>query len=285
MHVEPNQIIPFEQQSGGELSLSRPPETVLREAEMVAAPWSRKVESLTLYKTIGDKKHLYIEAWQMMAAMYRVTARVRETRYVDMGEVKGYEAIAEAYHIPTGQVLSMAEGMCLSDEDKWGPRTKYEYVEGKRTAVGFVPTPLQQLRSMAQTRACSKVLSNLFKWVAVQKGYQGTPAEEMTGQEYEGEPKAPAAPQRKSQAAPKPATAAPQQQQTAPPPEEHPGNGGGHRISDPQRKRLWAISMNAGLSKDQTVELVKSFGFARADEVTTDRYEEICAALQGGGNA
>jgi hypothetical protein len=255
--MENAQLVPIEQ-SGGELSLSRPAEVVLREAEMVAKPWGQKVESLQLFKSIGDKKHLYIEAWQMMAAMYRVTARVRETRFLDYGEVKGFEAVAEAFHIPTGQVISTAEAMCLNDEDKWGPRTKYEYVDGRRQATGFVPTPLQQLRSMAQTRACSKVLSNLFKWVAVMKGYQGTPAEEMTGDEHGDRPHAPAPPQRRSQAAP----------------------ASGNAISEAQGKRMFAIARGAGLDTEGYRKFLETHGFSRTDEVSRDRYEQMCAELE-----
>lgn len=258
------QLIPIEQ-GGGELSLSRPPETVLREAEMVAGPWGKKVESLQLYKKIGESKHLYIEAWQMLAAMYRVTARVRETRMVEFGEVRGFEATAEAYHIPTGQVISTAEAMCLNDEDKWGPRTKYEYVDGQRQAAGYVPTPLQQLRSMAQTRACSKVLSNLFKWVARMKGYQGTPAEEMTGHEYDEMPKAPQPPQRKSQQA------------------QSQANGGSDLISEGQMKRMYAIAKNeAGLNEDGYKDFLKDFGYKHSREVKKADYDRMINELQKG---
>lgn len=271
-----NMMTVAQNDGGGELSLSRPPETILREAEMVAAPWSKKVESLQLYKTISDKKHLYIEAWQMMGAMFRVTARIRETRYVEFGEVKGWEATAEAFHIPTGQVISTADGMCLSEEEKWGPRTKYrdnwvtDEATGKRKndriADGFVSTPLQQLRSMAQTRACSKVLSNLFKWVAVMKGYQGTPAEEMSGEEG-GEPKT-QGPSRKS-------AAAPQQQ-----------NGVSEAmISEPQAKRMYAIAMGAKLSKDDFMKYLKDKGFEGSREIPRDKYDVMITELEAMGKA
>jgi hypothetical protein len=40
---------------------------------------------------------------------------------------------------------------------------------------------------MAQTRACGKALSNLFKWVVVLAGYKPTPAEEMIGKTDEAQ--------------------------------------------------------------------------------------------------
>ena len=248
--------------NAGDLSLSRPAETVLREADMVAKPWGNRVNQLGLYKKIGESKHLYIEAWQMLGAMYRVTARIRDTRFVDMGEVKGWEATAEAFHIPTGQILSTADAMCLNDEEKWGPRTKYEFVEGQREAVGYVNTPLQQLRSMAQTRAMSKVLSNLFKWIARMEGYQGTPAEEMTDDGHSGPASRPQGPQRKS------APTAPAS-----------GVGAG-TISEQQAKRMYAIAMQAKLSKEDYASWLKSQGFGHSREVTSDKYDGMIQALE-----
>ncbi len=250
---------------GAEMSLSRSPEVVLKEAEMVAGPWGRKVEALKLYKVIGSSKHLYIEAWQMLGAMYRVTARTRDTRYVEFGEIHGYEATAEAFHMPSGQVVSVADGMCLSDEDNWGLRSKYEYIRGedgrdRKTKVGDVVTPLQQLRSMAQTRAQSKVLANLFKWVAKLKGYATTPAEEMTGAEG-------AAPEEQ----------APPQRRAAP---SNGGSAGAGFISSKQASRLWAISFSAGKSKEQANAVLRKFGFADAKDVTLDKYEAVCSEME-----
>jgi|GEM_PF-1518109 len=258
---------------GSDLSLSRPAEAVYKEAEMVVTPWSRRVEELQLFKIIGSSKHLYIEAWQMLAAAYRVTARVRETRYIEMGDVHGYECTAESYHMPTGQVISTADAMCLSDEENWGPRPKYEWKSGKKTQVGYVGTPLQQLRSMAQTRACSKVLSNLFKWVVRLKGYQGTPAEEMTGNEYDTSDEQPQRqqPQRKSQPA--------QQRAAAPAPTREPGNGE-KTISEAQAKRLYAIAMNSGYDSQSFPPFLASLGYHHSREIPASEYDAIVSQIE-----
>ena len=97
--------------------------------------------------------------------------------------------------------------MCTNQEEKWGARPKYkkaldangkeiwEYNQrfGKnmpRTEKVMVPVDEFQLRSMAQTRASVKALSNGFRWVVVLAGpnVSGTPAEEMTGYEPYREP-------------------------------------------------------------------------------------------------
>ena len=78
----------------------------------------------------------------------------------DRGEEMGYLAIAHAID-RTGRIISGAEATCMCGELDW---------QGK---------PSFQLRSMAQTRACSKVLSNTFRHVIVFAGLCPTPAEEM----------------------------------------------------------------------------------------------------------
>jgi hypothetical protein len=232
----------------------RHPETVLKEAELVARTFAKRAEGLQLYKTIGPSKHLLIEGWQTLAAMYRVTAGVVEDRYIEIGDAHGYEATAEAIYVPTAQRISMAKAMCLSDEENWGLRPKYEWRNGpngrEKVKVSDTPTPLQQLRSMAQTRACSKVLSNLLKWVARMGGFAGTPAEEMT------EPGA----QEDAHA---------QQRQ-------RPNGGAPVVISEAQAKRLYALGHSAGKSRDEVGIVVANFGFRDAADITRDKYEAIC---------
>ncbi len=234
----------------------RSPETVLNEAQMVANALRRQADKLQLFKQIGGSKHLKIEGWQMVGAMFRVTAKVVETRFLDYGQVRGYEAVAEAYHIPTGQVVGRAEGMCLSDEENWGLRPKYEKGEnGERGTKVLVPVPLQQLRSMAQTRACSKVLSNAFKWIATMGGFAGTPAEEMAGNEYDADGKEIQQPQRKSAAT-------------------------GVVISEPQAKRFYAIAKGSGKSDDEIKAFLKQCGYEKSAEIPRDRYEHICELVK-----
>jgi hypothetical protein len=230
-----------------EFGTFRDPEQALIEAELVAKAFARRAAGLNLFKQIGDSKHLKIEGWQMLAMMYRVTAGVVDTRYVEVGEYTGYEATAEALLIRGADLppirISTAQAMCLNDEERWDVRPEYDWIrpegggEKVKTLVGEVAVPLQQLRSMAQTRACSKVLSNLLKFVAVMAGYAGTPAEEMTGRESGPDRPQRQAPQRSGKAAP-----------TDP-------------ISEPQCNRLWAIAKNAAKSDDAVGVILEHFKY------------------------
>lgn len=247
----------------------RHPETVLKEADLVAKTFKKRADELQLYKKIGPSKHLLIEGWQMLAAMYRVSAGVVDDRYIQMGDAHGFEATAEAIFVPTRQQISTAKAMCLSDEENWGMRNKYEWQNNKRVLVGSTPTPLQQIRSMAQTRACSKVLSNLLKWVARMAGFAAAPAEDMSASdapfETEGQPVNP--PQRK-----------PQQPESS----DNNGNGGPRVVTEKQASRIWALGHAASKSKDEVLAILKHFGFESAKDVTAEKYEAICSEIQKG---
>lgn len=192
---------------GEALAVTREPEEVLADAQKAAAALMTVVRSKKKQIVFNGETYLESGDWQTVAKFYGVTAKIESTRFVQFGEASGFEAAAVALDC-NGREVSRGEAMCLNDEENWGMRAKYEWqdvldAQGKKTwefnaekqknlpkrnkvKVGETPTPLFQLRSMAQTRACAKALSNLFKWVVVLAGYKPTPAEEMTGTVEEG---------------------------------------------------------------------------------------------------
>lgn len=147
------------------LALQRPPEEVLGEAMQAAKTLKTVIDRKTKPVRFGGETYLEFEDWQTIGRFYGATARIREgsVKPVQFGDIQGWEATAEVVDQRTGNVLSVAESMCLNDEPNWKAK------------------PLFQLRSMAQTRACSKAMRNVFSWVAVLAGYKPTPAEEMEG--------------------------------------------------------------------------------------------------------
>lgn len=173
----------------GELATTRPPSEVLKEAQRAASALKNVVEQTGAVIQLGNSKHLKSEAWQTLGHFYGLAATTPEdkTRFVQFGDVVGFESEAELVHIATGRIVSKATSMCLSDEDRWSTRPKYEWRAGKKTKVGDEKVPLFQLRSMAQTRAISRAHANVLKWVVVLAGYNPTPAEEITGEGNEGE--------------------------------------------------------------------------------------------------
>jgi len=53
-------------------------------------------------------------------------------------------------------------------------------------------------------------------------------------------------------------------------------------ISEPQRKRLFAISKKAGLPEEDIKAFLLTFGFTSSKEITKDKYEEICTHIEAG---
>lgn len=145
------------------LALQREPQEVLQEAAKAAAALRDVIESKPNKVVINGKTYPTHEDWLTVARFFGVTVATRETKYIERGRVRGYEAYAEAILASTGQVVGAGEMECLDDESKWSDK------------------PLFQLRSMAQTRAQAKALRSIFSWVVVLAGYAPTPAEEMDG--------------------------------------------------------------------------------------------------------
>lgn len=188
----------------GSLTQWRPPETVLAEAKQAADALTRVISLKKNPVKFNGETYLEFEDWQTCAKFYGVTAKVEKTAFVQYSNVSGFEATAVAVD-RNGMEISRAESLCLNDEENWGMVKKYKwedeldaggkkvwvpekngkkgYYKGKRVPDGEVAKPLFQLKSMAQTRACSKVLRQVFAWIVVLAGYQPTPAEEMTGDE------------------------------------------------------------------------------------------------------
>jgi hypothetical protein len=52
-------------------------------------------------------------------------------------------------------------------------------------------------------------------------------------------------------------------------------------ISEPQRKRMFAISNKAGKTEEQLKAIVKKYGFEHSRDITRDKYELICNEVEG----
>jgi hypothetical protein len=109
---------------------------------------------------IQGNKYLRFEGWQTVGKFFGYTVKTEDTKYVEFGEAKGFEAKAVVLD-NTGTVIGGAEAICMNDEKNWA---------GK---------PLYALKSMAQTRASAKAFRQILSWVVVLAGYSPTPMEEI----------------------------------------------------------------------------------------------------------
>lgn len=165
-----------------QLMVSRPPEIVLEEAMKAARALKTVIDGKARKVIFNGEQYLEYEDWQTVGRFYGITVKVMNVAFVEYGAIKGFSARAVALR-SDGAEISAAEAECLTDEEKWSTRPKYEWREtnGKRERIkiGEEHVPLFQLKSMAQTRACAKALRNVLAWVVVLAGYRPTPSEEV----------------------------------------------------------------------------------------------------------
>ena len=199
----------------------------LDRAMQVANQLDAIIKEKALSVRIGQGDHLRVEAWCACAAMVGVSPRTVWTKRVpDSGPLEGYIARVEVVQIATGQIIGAAEAGCFMDE-KQGSRQRW--------------TDQHAVMSMAQTRATSKAIGQVLRWIPVLAGYSGTPAEEMP-REPQGE--MPSDMQQQPYQPPKP-----RPQQPVPEPNRA-------EASDKQKKMLYAVSMKR--AEDLIEERIKA---------------------------
>jgi hypothetical protein len=238
-----------------EVQLIGKPQEMLDAARGVAEVLVKLVRERNLAQKFGKKEHLFVEAWQTVGHFYGVTGKIVSVEdWTDetTGE-QGFKAQAHAIHVSTGRVVSEAWAICLNNEDNWSSRPKYEYPNGVKTQVGSVLVPRFQLMSMAQTRALSKVLRNVFAFVVVLAGFDPTPAEEMTGTERTSQDNGHSKEEKKE---------------------------GPKRITDNQRKRIFGIGHSKNVPMPEIVKILKKHGFDQAFQVTVDKYDAVCKDIE-----
>jgi hypothetical protein len=156
---EPGSELVPTQDVGTTLFRTTDPAEVLVRAGETAEALMPVIREKGLVSDIQGREYLRVEAWTTLGAMLGVTPVCVWTRRLD----KGWEARVEARTLD-GRVVGAAEAECLRDESKWRNRDDFA------------------IRSMAQTRATSKALASVLRFVATLGGAAGTPAEEMVGE-------------------------------------------------------------------------------------------------------
>lgn len=119
---------------------------------------------------IQGNNYLRFEAWQTVGKFFNNTVKTLETNPIEVFGVKGFEAKSVVIDNNTGMEIGRGEASCMYDEKNWAGKPQYA------------------LKSMAQTRAGSKALKQVYSWVVVLAGYQATPLEEI-GAEIEDDMK------------------------------------------------------------------------------------------------
>tara|TARA_Y100000310_G_scaffold298934_1_gene333344 strand:+ start:67 stop:1002 length:936 start_codon:yes stop_codon:yes gene_type:complete len=141
-------------------------EASLAEASAKARVMKQVISENNLAVKIGGGEHIKVEGWITLATAYGCTAQIVWSRKIE-GYIQAYEAKAEVLkQTPNGVVvIGSAEAECGTRGDGQWENDSPEYA----------------VRSMAQTRAISKAIAGVLRWVVVLAGYSGTPYDEMSG--------------------------------------------------------------------------------------------------------
>lgn len=145
----------------GPVSLFRTddPAEVLKRAKATADALAPVIRGAGMVVNVSGKDYLTVEAWQTLGQQVGVTGVIVATRKLSEPD-EGWEARCEARTLD-GRVIGAADSMCLRSEDRWEDGQEFE------------------LRSMAQTRAMSRALASVLRFIPTLAGMGGTPAEEM----------------------------------------------------------------------------------------------------------
>lgn len=138
---------------------------VVARATETANVLAEVIQSRKLFATISNKRYVRCEGWTTLAALMGFIPREASMTRREDGS---YEAVAELVRITDGVVLSRASAECGVGEPTWKARADYAR------------------RSMAATRATSKVCRLAFSWVMGLAGFEVTPFEEIPEEERGG---------------------------------------------------------------------------------------------------
>jgi len=105
------------------------------------------------------KPTLYKPGAEKLTNIFKLGSKIiKNEKTIDrQGNYAQIDVTIEVYHIPTGKSMATCEGIANSHETKNRMRTKYEWINGVKTKVAEVETPigdlLNTLTKMSQKRA------------------------------------------------------------------------------------------------------------------------------------
>src|SRR5947209_8157501 len=102
----------------------RSTQEIVDEATEKATKLKEIVERTKIFKLIGEKQHLQIEAWQTIGSFYGCTARASAEPVLVDG-IAGFKAHGVVTKDATGQVMSEADAYCFSDEGNWEEKDRF----------------------------------------------------------------------------------------------------------------------------------------------------------------
>lgn len=280
----------------------REPETltakeIRSQVNLVQEVMKAVMQSGTHYGTIpgcGDKPTLLKPGAEKLASTFRLAINP-EIEDMSTKDSARYRVRALITHQISGAFLGAGVGECSSNEEKYcwrnavcdeefndtpedKRRIKYKKAYDKITKIKQIRTNPADIANTVLKMSKKRALIDGILTVTgasdiFTQDIEDMPEELLNKQET----KLKAAPQSHHDEPPPPI------QDDYPPPEEHHGEpeaSGGPVISDPQRKRLYAIARGAGLSDAQFKDELLRMGYSSSKDVLRSSYEDICSHFE-----
>lgn len=264
----------------------------------------------------GDKKVLLKPGAEKLSLLFRLAPHFEEKyggalTVTDLpGGHKTFEVHCAIVHIPTGDVFAIGVGICSTMETKYryrkgnpicpycGKESIYKSKKGdgyfcwkQKSGCGATFTNDDEQITSQKTGRCEhdnpadyyNTCIKIGKKRAYVDGIVSATAcgdiftqdldrrdEEDTTDEYGDDT---ALPPRRTESTQQPTQPAAQRPLPA------------NAISDPQRKRMFAISKAANMQQNEVDALLLRYGFASSHDVTKDKYQQICNEMENGKTA
>lgn len=178
---------PEQDQEQNQLATRHNAVSLYRRATDVASIVGDMVEKTAV--EIAGRKYVCVEGWTSIAVAYDCIATIKPdsvVKVVEDGRTVGIKAVAQLRRQSDLAILAEAEGFVGEEEVDWYG-SKGQQIErwskkaNKMIKVTVEKRPDHAIRSMAQTRAVSRVCRNAFSHVVVMmdKGLSTTPAEDV----------------------------------------------------------------------------------------------------------
>lgn len=230
----------------------------------------------------GKKQVLLKPGAELIMTLFRLGSELTVEEFSDGFDVR-YRVTARGFHIPTGNTIGYGIGEASTSEKKYKWRAavcheEYEATPDTRRQIAWKKDSNGKVTSEEQVRQnpadiLNTVLKMAKKRAQVDLCLTATACSDIFVQDID-DPDTAEACGAGEQEQPQNRYRQPQQKATAP-------NAGGNVISEPQRKRLYAIGKSKGLSDDEMSFIVyDKAGCARSDQISRDQYDEVVAAFE-----
>lgn len=248
---------------------------VVSDARLIQEVMKSVMKDKIHYGTIpgcGDKPTLFKPGAEKILSTFKIAVDP-EIEDLSTGDVIRYRVKARGIHMMSGNVVGCGVGEASSEEEKYKWRKcydeEYDATPDDHRRIKFGKYKTKQIRTNPADVA-NTVLKMAKKRAQIDLCLTATAASDCFAQDLEDLPEGLREAVAESDETPL----------TKPKAKEAPEdeNGNGDTISEPQRKRFFAIWKKSGRTQEQVKEyLQEKFGSESSNDITKDGYNAACA--------